>query len=32
MELSGHLDHAVADAEPLLEAVLGELAAQVTAG
>jgi hypothetical protein len=32
MELSGHRDHAVADAEPLFEAVLGELAAQVTAG
>jgi AcrR family transcriptional regulator len=32
MEVSGHLDHAVADAGPLFEAVLAELAAQVTAG
>jgi AcrR family transcriptional regulator len=32
MEISGHLDHAVADAGPLFEAVLAELSAQVTAG
>jgi AcrR family transcriptional regulator len=32
MEISGHLDHAVTDGEPLFEAVLADLTAQVTAG
>jgi AcrR family transcriptional regulator len=32
MEISGHLDHAVVDGEPLFEAVLADLVAQVSAG
>jgi AcrR family transcriptional regulator len=32
MEIAGHLDHAVTDGGPVFEAVLAELAAQVSAG